>query len=74
MTRTLSPCRLTARLSATCRGQRRRSICRACSIRCPCTAATSALRGVIVGGGYYDDGPGRLGVWLEHDPADFGMR
>jgi len=31
-----------------------------------------ALRGVIVGGGYYDDGPGRLGVWLEHDPADFG--
>ena len=33
-----------------------------------------ALRGVIVGGGYYDDGPGRLGVWLEHDPADFGVR
>jgi hypothetical protein len=33
-----------------------------------------ALRGVIVGGGYYDDGPGRLGVWLEHDPADFGIR
>lgn len=33
-----------------------------------------ALRGVIVGGGYYDDGPGRLGVWLEHDPADFGAR
>ena len=32
-----------------------------------------ALRGVIVGGGYYDDGPGRLGVWLEHDPADFGV-
>jgi hypothetical protein len=32
-----------------------------------------ALHGVIVGGGYYDDGPGRLGVWLEHDPADFGM-
>jgi HIRAN domain len=30
--------------------------------------------GVIVGGGYYDDGPGRLGVWLEHDPADFGIR
>jgi hypothetical protein len=29
------------------------------------------LRGVIVGGGYYDDGPGRLGVWLEHEPADF---
>jgi HIRAN domain-containing protein len=32
-----------------------------------------ALHGVIVGGGYYDDGPGRLGVWLEHDPADFGV-
>jgi hypothetical protein len=32
-----------------------------------------ALQGVIVGGGYYDDGPGRLGVWLTHDPADFGM-
>jgi hypothetical protein len=32
-----------------------------------------ALRGVIVGGGYYDDGPGRLGVWLEHDPRDFGL-
>jgi len=32
-----------------------------------------ALRAVIVGGGYYADGPGRLGVWLEHDPADFGI-
>jgi hypothetical protein len=32
-----------------------------------------ALRGVIVGGGYYADGPGRLGVWLSHDPADFGV-
>ena len=32
-----------------------------------------ALQGVIVGGGYYDDGPGRLGVWLEHDPHDFGL-
>jgi predicted Zn-ribbon and HTH transcriptional regulator len=32
-----------------------------------------ALRGVILGGGYYDDGPGRLGVWLEHDPADFDV-
>ena len=32
-----------------------------------------ALRGVIVGGGYYNDGPGRLGVWLEHNPADFGV-
>src|SRR6266487_2770604 len=33
-----------------------------------------ALGGVIVGGGHYDDGPGRLGVWLEHDPVDFGLR
>lgn len=33
-----------------------------------------ALHGVIVGGGHYDDGPGRLGVWLEHDPADFGIQ
>lgn len=32
-----------------------------------------ALHGVIVGGGYYADGPGRLGVWLEHDPGEFGM-
>lgn len=33
-----------------------------------------ALHGVIVGGGYHDDGPGRLGVWLEHDPANFGIQ
>jgi hypothetical protein len=33
-----------------------------------------ALHGVIVGGGYRDDGPGRLGVWLKHDPADFEVR
>jgi len=33
-----------------------------------------ALRGVIVGGDRYVDGPGRLGVWLEHDPADFGVQ
>jgi hypothetical protein len=32
-----------------------------------------ALRGEIVGGGYYPDGPGRLGVWLKHDPSDFGI-
>lgn len=32
------------------------------------------LRGVIVGGGYYEDGPGRLGVWLDHDPSDFGVQ
>jgi tetratricopeptide (TPR) repeat protein len=33
-----------------------------------------ALRGVIVGGGHYDDGPGRLGVWLEHDTVAFGIK
>lgn len=32
-----------------------------------------ALEGSIVGGGSYEDGPGRLGVWLEHDPKDFGL-
>jgi hypothetical protein len=31
------------------------------------------LRGRIVGGGTYNDGPGMLGVWLSHDPADFGV-
>ena len=33
-----------------------------------------ALAGVIAGGGMRADGPGRLGVFLEHDPADFGPR
>jgi hypothetical protein len=32
-----------------------------------------ALLGVVVGGGYYDDRPGFLGVWLDHDPRDFGV-
>ena len=32
-----------------------------------------ALNGVIVGGGIREDGPGRLGVFLRHDPADFGL-
>lgn len=32
-----------------------------------------ALRGVIVGGGVRLDGPGFLGVWMSHDPADFGV-
>jgi hypothetical protein len=32
-----------------------------------------ALQGVIVGGGQYPDGPGRLGVFLTHDPTDFGV-
>jgi hypothetical protein len=31
------------------------------------------LRGVIVGGGIREDGPGFLGVWMSHDPADFGI-
>jgi tetratricopeptide (TPR) repeat protein len=33
-----------------------------------------ALAGVIAGGGMRADGPGRLGVFLEHDPTDFGLR
>jgi hypothetical protein len=32
-----------------------------------------ALSGVIAGGGIREDGPGRLGVFLHHDPADFGL-
>ena len=32
-----------------------------------------ALRGVIVGGGVRLDGPGFLGVWMSHEPADFGI-
>ena len=32
-----------------------------------------ALAGVIAGGGMRADGPGRLGVFLDHDPADFGL-
>lgn len=32
-----------------------------------------ALEGVIVGGGIREDGPGRLGVFLRHDPEDFGL-
>lgn len=31
------------------------------------------LPGVIVGGGQRDDGPGHLGVFLRHDPGDFGL-
>src|SRR6266516_2797636 len=33
-----------------------------------------ALAGAIVGGGIRADGPGRLGLFLDHDPADFGLR
>jgi hypothetical protein len=33
-----------------------------------------ALAGAIVGGGVRADGPGRLGVFLDHNPADFGLR
>ena len=35
--------------------------------------ASIALAGVVVGGGVRQDGPGMLGVWLTHDPADFGL-
>jgi rubrerythrin len=31
------------------------------------------LSGVIVGGGQRADGPGMLGVFLDHDPTDFGI-
>jgi hypothetical protein len=33
-----------------------------------------ALAGVIAGGGIRSDGPGMLGVFLHHDPEDFGLR
>jgi hypothetical protein len=33
-----------------------------------------ALTGQIVGGGQREDGLGMLGVFLDHDPADFGLR
>jgi predicted Zn-ribbon and HTH transcriptional regulator len=36
--------------------------------------APIALSGQIVGGGQRDDGLGMLGVFLDHDPADFGLR
>ena len=32
-----------------------------------------ALAGVIAGGGIRSDGPGMLGVFLHHDPEDFGL-
>jgi hypothetical protein len=32
------------------------------------------LEGVIAGGGMREDGLGRLGVFLRHDPTDFGLR
>jgi len=32
-----------------------------------------ALNAVIVGGGLREDGPGMLGVWLQHDPRAFGI-
>lgn len=32
-----------------------------------------AVPGVIAGGGIRDDGPGLLGVFLRHEPADFGL-
>ena len=32
-----------------------------------------SLAGVVVGGGIRQDGPGMLGVWLSHDPADFDI-
>ena len=31
------------------------------------------LYGVLAGGGMREDGPGRLGVFLDHNPGDFGL-
>lgn len=36
--------------------------------------STIALKGQIVGGGQRDGGLGMLGVFLDHNPADFGLR
>ena len=33
-----------------------------------------ALQGVIAGGGIRENGPGLLGVFLRHDPCDFGLQ
>ena len=32
-----------------------------------------ALNGAVVGSGIREDGPGRLGVFLRHEPTDFGL-
>jgi hypothetical protein len=37
------------------------------------TGRDVALRGEVAGGGRRDHGAGPLGVWLSHDPADFGV-
>lgn len=37
-------------------------------------ACPIGLEGQIVGGGQCPDGRGMLGVFLDHDPADFGLR
>ena len=38
-----------------------------------CETGIVALQGVIVGGGPRPDGLGFLGVFLDHDPSDFGL-
>jgi hypothetical protein len=35
--------------------------------------ARISLAALVVGGGIRQDGRGLLGVWLSHDPADFGL-
>ena len=35
--------------------------------------ARISLRGVVVGGGIRQNGPGMLGLWLSHNPADFNV-
>jgi hypothetical protein len=38
-----------------------------------CETGIVALNATIVGGGEQADGRGRLGVFLDHDPRDFGL-
>jgi hypothetical protein len=39
-----------------------------------CKTGCVGLHGEIAGGGTRADGPGFLGVFLDHDPSDFGVR
>jgi hypothetical protein len=39
-----------------------------------CETRCVGLEGVITGGGTRSDGPGFLGVFLDHDPTHFGVR
>lgn len=72
MTRTRSRSRSGAGLSATSGERLPVAIARDCA-SWNCVEGPVALRGVIVGGGSYDNGPRTLGVFLSHDPTDFGV-